>query len=87
MLADGGHNAGIVAPPGQAEGGYSVLARPEHAPYADPDTWLAEAPRREGSWWGELVRWLAARSGRPVAPPRLPSPGLGDAPGTHVLQE
>ena len=87
VLADGGHNAGIVAPPGQAEGGYNVLARPAHAPFADPDTWLAEAPRREGSWWGELVRWLAARSGRPVAPPRLPSPGLGDAPGTHVLQE
>ena len=76
-----------VAPPGQAEVGYNVLARPAHAPYADPDTWLAEAPRREGSWWGELVGWLAARSGRPVAPPRLASPGLGDAPGTHVLQE
>ena len=87
VLADGGHNAGIVAPPGQAEVGYNVLARPAHAPYADPDTWLAEAPRREGSWWGELVGWLAARSGRPVAPPRLASPGLGDAPGTHVLQE
>jgi polyhydroxyalkanoate synthase len=87
VLADGGHNAGIVAPPGQAEVGYNVLARPAHAPYADPDTWLAEAPRREGSWWGELVGWLAARSGRPVAPPHLPSPGLGDAPGMHVLQE
>ncbi|MFZ9449287.1 MAG: PHA/PHB synthase family protein [Alphaproteobacteria bacterium] len=87
VLADGGHNAGIVAPPGQAEVGYNVLARPAHAPYADPDTWLAEAPRREGSWWGELVGWLAARSGRPGAPPRLASPGLGDAPGTHVLQE
>jgi len=87
VLADGGHNAGIVAPPGQAEDGYNVLARPEHAPYADPDTWLAEAPRREGSWWWELVRFLAARSGRPVAPPRLSSPGLGDAPGTHELQE
>ena len=87
VLADGGHNAGIVAPPGQAEVGYNVLARPAHAPYADPDTWLAEAPRREGSWWGELVGWLAAGSGRPVAPPHLPSPGLGDAPGMHVLQE
>ena len=87
VLADGGHNAGIVAPPGQAEVGYNVLARPAHAPYADADTWLAEAPRREGSWWGELVGWLAARSGRPVAPPRLASPGLGDAPGTHVLHE
>ena len=87
VLADGGHNAGIVAPPGQAGTGYHVLSRPAHAPYADPDTWLAAAPRREGSWWTELVRWLAARSGAPVSPPRLPRPGLGDAPGTHVLQE
>jgi polyhydroxyalkanoate synthase len=60
--------------------------------YLDPETFMAEAPRKEGSWWPEWVVWLDARSGAPIAPPAVGAlpPGfvsLGEAPGTYVLQE
>jgi polyhydroxyalkanoate synthase len=58
--------------------------------YLDPDTFIAEAPRKEGSWWPEWVAWLDARSGAPIASQDVVQSGdtsLGDAPGTYVLQE
>jgi polyhydroxyalkanoate synthase len=60
--------------------------------YTDPDTWAANASRKEGSWWPEWVAWLEKRSGHPVSPPRMAAPAdgyttLADAPGTYVLQE
>jgi polyhydroxyalkanoate synthase len=86
-LAEGGHNAGIVAPPGEPGRGHQILTRAAHAPYLDPEGWAALAERRAGSWWISFVDFLAARSGRPVAAPRPgPSP-LGDAPGLYVFQE
>jgi polyhydroxyalkanoate synthase subunit PhaC len=89
LLASGGHNAGIVAPPGEEGHFYQVKNKPEDAPYVGPDEWLKSAPRTEGSWWPEWTRWLAARSGAPCEPPRMsagPSDGssLPDAPGEYV---
>ena len=65
--------------------------RPAGAPYVDPDRWVAETAKQEGSWWPAWQRWLAQRSGRRVAPPSLGSPELGhppiaDAPGEYVLE-
>jgi polyhydroxyalkanoate synthase len=92
LLTTGGHNAGIVSEPGRARRSYQVLTKSNGARYTDPDTWLASAPRKEGSWWPELVSWLAARSGRPVAPPDMGNASAGltplcAAPGTYVLQD
>jgi polyhydroxyalkanoate synthase len=86
-LAEGGHNAGIVAPPGESVPGHQVLTRAAHSPYLDPESWAIAATRREGSWWTSFAAFLAARSGRPVAAPRLAPSPLGDAPGLYVLQE
>ena len=91
LLASGGHNAGIVAPPGEEGHFYQVRNKPEDAPYVGPDEWLKLAPRAEGSWWPEWARWLTARSGPPGEPPRMgigPSGGqdLPDAPGEYVHQ-
>ena len=90
-LASGGHNAGIVAPPGEEGHSYQVLARKADAPYLGPDAWLRQAPRHEGSWWGEWARFLVDHSGRPVTPPpmggsRQAAASLDDAPGYYVLQ-
>ncbi|HVL74198.1 MAG TPA: alpha/beta fold hydrolase [Beijerinckiaceae bacterium] len=85
LLTTGGHNAGIVSEPGRAGRSYRVLSKRAEDRYVDPDTWQGLAPRREGSWWPEWVRWLEARSGAPVPPPPMGA-ALADAPGTYVLE-
>ncbi|GLR85389.1 PHA/PHB synthase family protein [Bradyrhizobium iriomotense] len=88
LLASGGHNAGIVAPPGEPGHSYQVMTKAADAPYVGRNEWLDLAPRVEGSWWPEWTRWLLARSGDLCEPPRM---GLGnvdhlpDAPGDYVL--
>jgi len=87
LLTSGGHNAGIVAPPGEAGHSYQVSTKKKDAPYVGPDEWLKAAPLVEGSWWPEWTRWLAARSGSLCEPPRMgigTSHGLPDAPGEYV---
>ncbi len=91
LLASGGHNAGIVAPPAGQGHSYQVNSKKSDDPYVGPDEWLKVAPRVEGSWWPEWTRWLAARSGEPCEPPRMgvgPVDGhsLPDAPGDYVRQ-
>ena len=89
VLASGGHNAGIVAPPGEEGHSCQVLAKKADAPYLGPDEWLRHATRYEGSWWPEWVRFLNEHSGPPVKPPPMGAPkqgALADAPGQYVLQ-
>jgi poly[(R)-3-hydroxyalkanoate] polymerase subunit PhaC len=87
VLANGGHNAGIVAAPDHPQHSYQVLTKKVSDPYVGPDEWIKLAPAHEGSWWGEWVRFLAEHSGSPVAPPS-PEKGksLQDAPGSYVMQ-
>jgi polyhydroxyalkanoate synthase len=91
VLASGGHNAGIVAPPGEEGHAYQVLTKEANGPYVGPQEWLKLAPRREGSWWREWIRFLHAHSTEPAAPPALGGSlqkgvSLADAPGEYVLQ-
>ena len=91
LLTSGGHNAGIVAPPGEQGHSYQVEMKMADAPYIGPDEWQKTAPRAEGSWWPEWTRWLTAHSGEPCEPPpmgRANSDGhaLPDAPGYFVRQ-
>ncbi|PPB81781.1 polyhydroxyalkanoate synthase [Albidovulum inexpectatum] len=88
ILTNGGHNAGIVSEPGHPRRHYRIRRQTESDQYLDPDRWLAETPEREGSWWPELVTWLAAHSGTPVAPPPMGNaeyPAMEDAPGRYVM--
>ena len=92
VLTSGGHNAGIVGPPGHPRRHYHLARRDDGDGYGDPETWRAATPRQEGSWWPAWAAWLAARSTGPVAPPAMGAPArgypvLGEAPGTYVLME
>jgi polyhydroxyalkanoate synthase len=92
VLTGGGHNTGIVNEPGGRSRGYQVMTRAYDGKYVDPDVFLAQAARKDGSWWPEWDAWLNARSGDVVPPPTLGAPEkgyapLGDAPGTYVLQK
>ena len=90
VLTSGGHNVGIVNPPGHPGRRYRLGHRPEDGRYVDPEAWLAVTPEREGSWWPAWIDWLAAHSGAPETPPPLGAaerglPPLMDAPGRYVL--
>jgi polyhydroxyalkanoate synthase subunit PhaC len=90
VLTSGGHNAGIVAPPGEDGHNYQVLTKHADGPYVGPDEWIKLAPHHEGSWWIEWVRFLERYSDEPVAPPPTgrskDNARLPDAPGDYVLQ-
>lgn len=91
VLTSGGHNVGIVSEPGQKEHHFQVSSKKADDRYVDPDTFLASAQQKEGSWWPEWTAWLEARSGEPVVPPSLGNAAAGyapicDAPGTYVFQ-
>jgi len=90
-LSSGGHNVGVVNPPGPGvKRSYHLATREAGAHYMDPDTWLATAPQYEGSWWPALADWLQRQASERVAPPAMGSkehgyPALEDAPGRYVL--
>lgn len=91
VLTSGGHNAGIVSEPGHPYRQFRIADTAAHAAYRDPEEWLAENAASNGSWWTAFASWLAARSGKPVAPPQMGAhagafKALCDAPGTYVMQ-
>jgi len=91
VLTNGGHNAGIVSPPGHPKRHYRSLDWPRGSPNMDSSTWLETIAARDGSWWEDWAQWLSGHSGEPVkaAPPgnaKAGYPPLGDAPGRYVLQ-
>lgn len=92
VLTSGGHNAGIVAPPGEEGHSYQVRTKKTHDPYLGPDEWIKRAPSHEGSWWTEWTRFLAAHSGQPVlislaADSGQKSAPSEEAPGSYVLEQ
>jgi polyhydroxyalkanoate synthase len=87
LLTSGGHNTGVVAPPGEPGHTYQVMTKGADAPYIGRDEWVAQAPHFEGSWWPEWTKWLVARSGDLCDLPRMGLENvdrLPDAPGEYV---
>ncbi len=91
VLSNGGHNAGIVNPPGNAKRFHQIATHKESENYIDPDAWQKGAVHHEGSWWSCWQSWLVRQSSsEPIPPPQMGAPDksftvLGDAPGTYVL--
>jgi polyhydroxyalkanoate synthase len=92
VLTAGGHNVGIVNPPGQAKSSYRLRDWHTGDRQLTPDEWLAATPVVHDSWWTAWVEWLNTHSAsRRVAPPAMGAPAAGlnalePAPGTYVLQ-
>lgn len=92
VLTSGGHNSGIVNPPGgDPRSRYRRGHRPSGGLYEGPDRWLDRAGSRTGSWWTEWGDWLTDHSTGPVPPPATEATDkglapLGAAPGTYVFQ-
>jgi polyhydroxyalkanoate synthase subunit PhaC len=86
VLCSSGHIQTVVAAPDHPRLGYFV--NPDTP--AEPEKWLADAQRREGSWWAHWSDWLAGRSGELVAAPAslgsTQYPPMEPAPGTYIFQ-
>ncbi len=86
ILAAGGHNAGIVSEPGHPKRGYQISREQAGHDWVDPDEWIANAPRRDGSWWEAWSQWLSEQSSA-----RIPARVINkqavvcDAPGDYVM--
>jgi polyhydroxyalkanoate synthase len=89
VLASGGHNVGIVSPPGgeasETRRHWRLRCHRAEAPHLAPARWLAESAPRPGSWWPAWHDWLAAHSG-PRQRAAEPPAALDAAPGQYVLQ-
>jgi polyhydroxyalkanoate synthase len=92
LMTSGGHNVGIVNPPGKPDRSYQVLTKHRQDPALGADDWIEAAPLYEGSWWTDWAAWLKAKSGKKIAAPSMGSVNSGlvvlaDAPGTYVMQK
>ena len=92
LLTSGGHNAGIVSEPGHDSRFFRMAVKAADRHYLDPERFLAQAERKDGSWWSAWVDWLGARSNPLTAAPPMGAPEAGypplvDAPGTYVLMQ
>jgi polyhydroxyalkanoate synthase subunit PhaC len=92
LLTGGGHNAGIISEPGHRGRSFRVATKRLTDYYVDPDSYCANTPIKEGSWWPEWVGWLKDRSGPPIVAaamgaPQSGYPPLADAPGAYVLED
>ena len=91
VLTAGGHNVGIVNPPGLALSSYHLREWRSGDRLLTPDEWLESTPSVPGSWWTPWVKWLARHSTHQVAAPRMGAPRAGlppldAAPGHYVHQ-
>jgi polyhydroxyalkanoate synthase len=92
VLTSGGHNVGIVNPPGPEARGYQMATSKAGDRYIPPEMWTMFAPKYEGSWWPAWEQWLSKRSTKEVPPPPTGNPEKGlfpltTAPGTYVVEE
>ncbi|MDT7683696.1 MAG: poly[(R)-3-hydroxyalkanoate] polymerase subunit PhaC [Pseudonocardiales bacterium] len=87
VLSYSGHIASLINPPGNPKAHY-WQGGPSGA---DPDAWLEQATRTQGSWWEPWARWAKERSGSLIPAPDAPGdaehPALDPAPGRYVTAE
>lgn len=87
VLTHGGHNAGIVSEPGHKDRSYLLREQLKEESYLDPESWVAVATEKTGSWWLAWQEWLVQQSSpSKTKPPPLDSK-LSNAPGLYVLQK
>lgn len=84
-LVSGGHNTGIVAPPGSPRAKYRLMTRAKGQPHPGAEEWAAKVAKVTGSWWGPWADWLRAKGGGADTPPPPMGADLGAAPGSYVM--
>ena len=82
-LTSGGHNAGIVSPPGHPRHQYRTGTHAHDAVLLSAEEWHDAHEPVAGSWWTAWSDWLDAHSGKPGPAPAMGA-ALEDAPGSYV---
>ena len=86
LLGGSGHIAGVINAPGEHEK-YSYWVNDTYP--ENPDEWLENATRTNGSWWPVWADWLEANDRAEQVPARVPGYGtlnvIEDGPGTYVM--
>jgi len=87
VLTSGGHNGGIISPPGHPKRHYRKASFGADDLYEAPNDVVSGLPFEAGSWWAEWGRWLRAQSSdaKSISPPTSDT-DLGPAPGSYVMQ-
>jgi len=90
VLTKGGHNSGVISPPGHSRRSFRILTTGAHDAYLDADDWRAKAHAHDGSWWPAWGDWLVTLSSW-TPPEQLNKQhkrplSLGAAPGSYVFQ-
>lgn len=86
VLSASGHIAGVINPPNRNKYCHWTNSKKPK----NPETWLKNAQRNDGSWWPDWEKWVKRRAGRKDVPAREREPGSGglkaieDAPGSYV---
>ncbi|MGZ6164172.1 MAG: PHA/PHB synthase family protein, partial [Myxococcaceae bacterium] len=85
VLSSSGHIAGVVNPPNKS----AAYWLHEHL-HGTPEAWQVGSTRHQDTWWHAWARWLEARAGERIRPPKAPgsaaNPPLADAPGLYVTE-
>jgi polyhydroxyalkanoate synthase subunit PhaC len=88
VLSNSGHLQSLLNPPTNPKASFTIgKIKSAGGP---PDSFLAGAEKRKGSWWLDWRDWLHARSGEEIAAPTAlgsnSHPIIGQAPGTYVFE-
>lgn len=89
VLTTGGHNAGVVNPPGHSHHEYQIHRQHPDDKYLPAGSFHKRTPKQLGSWWPAWEKWLSRHSGDLVKPPAMGAEAKGygiimDAPGSYV---
>tara|TARA_E500000331_G_scaffold63519_1_gene58162 strand:- start:7320 stop:9167 length:1848 start_codon:yes stop_codon:yes gene_type:complete len=83
VLGGSGHIAGIVNPPSANKYCYWSTDELTH----DPEIWLEQAIKYNGSWWNDWSAWIAAQGNKTVTARKIRSNQTNpfeDAPGSYA---
>ncbi len=87
VLANRGHNGGIISEPGHEGREFRIATREQGGRSTQAGKWMRQHTTKPGSWWINWHEWLAAHSHGQDVPPSMGNmhyPQLEKAPGTYV---
>ena len=90
ILANSGHIAGIIQGKGAKPGKLYYYENKNFNVNLDPEAWLKDAAKQDGSWWPLWIDWLKKYSGKSVEAKQINQNKFKEiykAPGLYVTEK